>query len=75
MWDHLRALFLSVSNTKVILYLFCFFLRTWMVPPHKWQPDGLNLARRVAIGVATLGFAWLVSLFAGNRTHAVRTWM
>ncbi len=46
-----------------------------MVPPHKWQPDGLNLARRVAIGVATLGFAWLVPLFAGNGTHAVRTWM
>jgi hypothetical protein len=46
-----------------------------MVPPHKWQPDGLNLARGVAIGVATLGLAWLVSLFTENRTHAVRTWM
>jgi peptidoglycan/LPS O-acetylase OafA/YrhL len=51
------------------------FLRAWLVPLQRWQPDAAHLARGAAIGVATLAFAWLVSLFTENKTRAVRGWM
>ncbi len=51
------------------------FLRAWLAPPQRWHPDAPHLALGFAIGVATLGFAWLVSLFTENKTRAVRNWM
>jgi peptidoglycan/LPS O-acetylase OafA/YrhL len=51
------------------------FLRAWMVPLQRWQPDAAHVARGLAIGVATLAFAWLVSLVTENKTRAVRNWM
>ncbi len=51
------------------------FLRTWIVPPQRWQPDAAHLACGVLIGVAALGFAWFVSLFTENKTRVARRWM
>jgi peptidoglycan/LPS O-acetylase OafA/YrhL len=51
------------------------FIRAWMVPPQRWQPDSAHLARGVVVGVATLAFAWFVSLCTENKTRFVRQWM
>jgi peptidoglycan/LPS O-acetylase OafA/YrhL len=64
------------SYSLYVLHLpLLLFLRAWMVPLQRSQPDAAHLASGVAIGVATLGFAWLVSLFTENKTRAVRNWM
>jgi len=59
----------------VLHFPFLLILRTWIVPPQRWQPDAAHLALGVVIGVATLGFAWLVSLFTENKTRVARQWM
>jgi peptidoglycan/LPS O-acetylase OafA/YrhL len=59
----------------VLHFPFLLFLRAWIVPPQRWQPDAAHLALGVVIGVATLGFAWLVSLFTENKTRVARQWM
>jgi len=59
----------------VLHFPFLLFLRAWLVPPQRWQPDAAHLASGVSIGVATLGFAWLVSLFTENKTRAARQWI
>jgi len=51
------------------------FLRAWIVPQQRWQPDPANLGRGVLIGVATLGFAWLVAKFTEGKTRVARRWM
>jgi len=51
------------------------FLRAWLVPSQRWQPDAAHLAYGVVIGVAVLGFAWPVSIFTEGKTHIVRQWM
>jgi peptidoglycan/LPS O-acetylase OafA/YrhL len=59
----------------VLHFPFLLFLRAWIVPPQRWQPGAAHLALGVVIGVATLGFAWLVSLFTENKTRVARQWM
>ncbi len=59
----------------VLHFPFLLFLRAWIVPAQRWQPDAAHLALGVVIGVATLGFAWLVSLFTENKTRVARQWM
>jgi peptidoglycan/LPS O-acetylase OafA/YrhL len=59
----------------VLHFPFLLFLRAWIVPSRKWQPDAAHLALGVMIGVATLGFAWFVSLFTENKTRVARQWM
>jgi peptidoglycan/LPS O-acetylase OafA/YrhL len=51
------------------------FLRAWMAPPQRWQPDSAHVVRGLAIGVATLAFAWFASLFTENKTRVARQWM
>jgi peptidoglycan/LPS O-acetylase OafA/YrhL len=51
------------------------FLRAWIVPPQRWQPDAAHLARGAAIGLATIAYAWFVSLFTENKTQVVRQGM
>ncbi|MGI0134513.1 MAG: acyltransferase family protein [Candidatus Micrarchaeaceae archaeon] len=51
------------------------FLRAWIVPSRKWQPDAVHLVYGIIIGVIALGFAWLVSTFTENKTRVVRDWM
>jgi peptidoglycan/LPS O-acetylase OafA/YrhL len=59
----------------VLHFPFLLFLRAWLVPPQRWQPDAAHLAFGIVIGVVTLGFAWLASLFTEHRTRVARQWM
>jgi peptidoglycan/LPS O-acetylase OafA/YrhL len=51
------------------------FLRAWIVPSQRWQPDVPHLFYGATIGAAALSFAWLVSTFTENKTRVVRNWM
>jgi peptidoglycan/LPS O-acetylase OafA/YrhL len=51
------------------------FLRAWLVPAQRWEPNPAHLGYGVAIGVAVLGFAWLVSIFTEGKTRIARQWM
>ncbi len=51
------------------------FLRAWLAPSQRWQPDVRHLTYGVVLGMATLGFAWLVSVFTERNTRAARNWM
>ncbi|HXA78375.1 MAG TPA: acyltransferase [Candidatus Acidoferrales bacterium] len=59
----------------VLHFPFLLFLRAWMVPAQRWQPDAAHLGLGVVIGAITLGVAWLFSLFTENKTRAARQWM
>jgi peptidoglycan/LPS O-acetylase OafA/YrhL len=59
----------------VLHFPFLLFLRAWIVPSQRWQPDAAHLALGIVIGVATLGFAWLVSLVTENKTRVARQWL
>jgi len=51
------------------------FLRAWIVPSQRWQPDVPHLFYGATIGAVALSFAWLVSTFTENKTRVVRNWM
>ncbi len=51
------------------------FLRTWIVPVQRWQPNAANGAIAFIVGVVVLSFSWCVSLFTESKTHLVRDWM
>lgn len=51
------------------------FLRAWLAPSHRWQADASHLFYGLIIGVATLLFAWVVSIFTEKRTSVVRDWV
>lgn len=50
------------------------FLRAWLAPARRWQPDLSHALRGTLIGTAVLAFAWAVSLVTENQTHVVRNW-
>lgn len=50
------------------------FLRAWLAP-YRWRPDFRHFVFAIAVGVAVLVFAWLVSLLTENKTSALRRWM
>jgi peptidoglycan/LPS O-acetylase OafA/YrhL len=56
----------------VLHFPFLLFLRAWLAPWQRWQPDALHLVYGLGIGTATLGFAWLVSLVTEARTSTAR---
>lgn len=49
-------------------------LRAWLAPPLGWQPDTVHLIVGAMIGIAVLGFAWMVSLVSEKRTRSVQEW-
>jgi peptidoglycan/LPS O-acetylase OafA/YrhL len=51
------------------------FLKAWLAPSQKWQPDALHLFYGAILSTIALSFAWLVSLFTENKTRSVRNWM
>ena len=59
----------------VLHFPFLLFLRSWLVPAEKWQPDRTHLFYFVLIGAAALSFAWLVSTFTESKTRVVRNWL
>lgn len=68
-----------LSGFSYSLYVLHFpllvFLRAWLVPREKWQPDAKHLIFAATIGLLVLVFAWLVSTFTENQTRAVRNWI
>jgi peptidoglycan/LPS O-acetylase OafA/YrhL len=59
----------------VIHFPFLLFLKAWIAPSQRWQPNAVHLLYGAVIGAVVLGFAWLVSLFTEKRTRAARNWM
>jgi peptidoglycan/LPS O-acetylase OafA/YrhL len=51
------------------------FLRAWLVPSWRWQPDALHLIYSLIVGMVTLLFAWIVSVLTEKKTGAVRGWV
>lgn len=51
------------------------FLRSWIVPPERWQPSVRNLIFAILVGLGVLSFAWVVSLFTEGKTHEARDWV
>jgi peptidoglycan/LPS O-acetylase OafA/YrhL len=48
------------------------FLRAWIAPSQRWQPDTEHLLYGAIIGAAVLSFAWVISIFTENQTRAIR---
>jgi peptidoglycan/LPS O-acetylase OafA/YrhL len=51
------------------------FLRAWLAPQQRWQPDAKHLAYGTIVGTTVLSFAWLMSTFTESKTHIARKWM
>ena len=56
----------------VVHFPFVFFLRAWLAPTCRWQPDVTHLSYGLILGVAVLAFAWFISLFTENQTRQAR---
>jgi peptidoglycan/LPS O-acetylase OafA/YrhL len=59
----------------VLHFPFVLFLRAWLVPQERWQPTGAHLLTAGLVALATLTFAWLVSLVTEKKTGAARKWV
>lgn len=65
--------FAGFSYSLYVLHFpLVFFLRAWIAPFEKWQPDLRHLFYGAAVGSTALGFAWAVSTFTENKTGVVR---
>jgi len=77
--DSYRTIAHFLAGFSYSLYVLHFplllFVRAWVAPTQKWQPDPQHLFCGVAAGAVVLGYAWLVAFFTENRTRAVRDWM
>jgi peptidoglycan/LPS O-acetylase OafA/YrhL len=51
------------------------FIKAWVAPPLGWQPHTAHVIAGAMIGIAVLGFAWIVSLVTEKRTGAVQQWL
>jgi peptidoglycan/LPS O-acetylase OafA/YrhL len=51
------------------------FLRAWIAPPERWQPDGRHLLYGAEMGAVVLVFAWMISTFTEDKTGELRQWM
>lgn len=68
--------FAGFSYSLYVLHFpFVLFLRAWIAPPERWQPDERHLIYGAVVGAAALGFAWLVSTFTESKTRTVRQWV
>jgi peptidoglycan/LPS O-acetylase OafA/YrhL len=69
-------LFAGFSYSLYVLHFpLLLFLRAWIVPSKRWQPDAAHLFCALIVGATVLGFAWLVAVFTENKTHLVRSWI
>jgi peptidoglycan/LPS O-acetylase OafA/YrhL len=68
--------FAEFSYTLYVLHFpFLLFLRAWIAPSQRWQPDGVHLLYGAVIGAIVISFAWMVSLFTENKTRVARNWL
>jgi peptidoglycan/LPS O-acetylase OafA/YrhL len=69
-------LFAGFSYTLYVLHFpFLLFLRAWILPDQRWQPDGTHLSYGAGIGVITLTFSWLVAVVTEHKTGQARRWV
>jgi peptidoglycan/LPS O-acetylase OafA/YrhL len=59
----------------VLHFPFLLFLRAWLVPAQRWQPDATHLLYGLGLGAVALASAWLVSKFTEGKTRVARQWM
>ena len=75
-YARIAHLFSDFSYSLYLLHFpFILFLRAWIAPLERWQPDPIHLLYGVLIGLVVLGYAYLVSAFTENKTRVVRNWM
>jgi peptidoglycan/LPS O-acetylase OafA/YrhL len=70
---HLLAAF--SYSLYVLHFPLLLFVRAWLVPSLRWQPNIPHLFCGLMIGTVTLLFAWSVSIFTEKKTATVRAWM
>lgn len=74
-YANLARFFAGFSYSLYVLHFpMVLFLRSWLAP-YRLRPNFSHFLFVIAIGVAMLVFAWLVSLFTENKTSALRRWM
>jgi peptidoglycan/LPS O-acetylase OafA/YrhL len=75
-YHKLSRLLAGYSYSLYVLHFpFLLFLRARVTPGNRWAPDATHLIYGFLIGAATLGFAWMVSVFTENKTSIVRKWV
>lgn len=68
-------IFADFSYSLYVLHFpLLLFIRAWVAPPLGWQPDTVHVILGAMIGIAVLGFAWVVSLVTEKRTRVVQQW-
>jgi peptidoglycan/LPS O-acetylase OafA/YrhL len=70
---HLLAAF--SYSLYVLHFPLLLFVRAWLVPSLRWQPNIPHLFCGLMIGTVTLLFAWSVSIFTEKKTATVRAWI
>jgi peptidoglycan/LPS O-acetylase OafA/YrhL len=66
-------LFAGFSYSLYVLHFpFLLFLRAWLAPRERWQPDAAHLICGLVIGFTALLFSWLVALQTEYQTGAAR---
>ncbi len=66
-------LFAGFSYSLYVLHFpFLLFLRAWLAPGKRWQPDTQHLLYGVGIGALVLVFSWLVAMATEFKTREVR---
>jgi peptidoglycan/LPS O-acetylase OafA/YrhL len=66
-------LFAGFSYSLYVLHFpFLLFLRAWLVPGNRWQPDATHLLYGLGIGTLVLAFSWLVARATEFKTREAR---
>ena len=66
-------LFAGFSYSLYVLHFpFLLFLRAWLVPGNRWQPDAVHLLCGLGIGTLVLVFSWLVARATEFKTREAR---
>lgn len=66
-------LFAGFSYSLYVLHFpFLLFLRAWLVPGNRWQPDATHLLYGLGIGTLVLVFSWLVARVTEFKTREAR---
>jgi peptidoglycan/LPS O-acetylase OafA/YrhL len=66
-------LFAGFSYSLYVLHFpLLLFLRAWLVPGNRWQPDTTHLLYGLGIGTLVLAFSWLVARATEFKTREAR---
>jgi len=59
----------------VLHFPFLLFLRAWISPSGRWEPDSMHLLYGALIGLLVIGYAWAISMYTEKRTRMARGWI